>query len=182
MEVVNLGLKSNRTFNIIGQKQRDVCRALGCVGILEKSLAAKSFGKEALNELKENGIIKTFNSYDTGKINRIYHLTEKGKKYTRKHLVYGSLYRWNKLQVKHDKKLGEIYLSLSRSEKKSWRNESQIRKYSNDKVSGIDGSYTADDGREIAVEVVTSSYSTKTFQEKVKVMREHFQGVNVRYA
>lgn len=119
MEVMNLALKTQRTFNIKGQEQRDVCRALGCVGILEDSQAVKSFGRETLNELKENGVIKTFNSYDNGKINKIYHLTDKGKKYTRKHLVYGSLYRWNKLQVKHDKKLGDIYLSLSRSEQKS---------------------------------------------------------------
>lgn len=179
---MNLALKSHRTFNIIEQSQKDVCRALGSVGILEKSLAIKSFGDKNLKELLEKDMIKTFNSYDNGKINKIYHLTEKGKKYTRKHLVYGSLYKWNKLQVKHDRKLSEIYLSLSRAEKKSWRNESQIRKYSNNKVRGIDGSYTAEDGRAIAVEVVTTSYSTKTLQEKVEVMKEHFQGVNIKYA
>jgi len=175
-------LKTHRIFNVIGINQRGVCRALGSVGILEDSKAARYFGREALTDLKENGMIKTFNSFSNGKMNKIHRLTEKGKKYTRRHLVYGSLYRWNKLQINHDRKLGDIYLSLSRTERKSWKNESQIRKYSKNNICGIDACYTADDGKEIAVEVVTDSYSTKTLREKVKIMNEHFQGVKVGYA
>lgn len=177
-----MSFNPKRTFTINGQNQRDVCRALGCVGILEDKQATKNFGRENLDELSKNGLIQSFNSYDNGKINKIYHLTDKGKKYTRKHLVYGVLYRWNKLQIKHDKKLGDVYLSLSKQEQKSWRNESQIRKFSNEQVYGVDASYTSEDGKSIAVEVVTNSYSAKTFKEKVEVMKDNFDGVKIKFA
>lgn len=177
-----MSFKEHRTFNVHGQNERDICRTLGCVGILNEGQLVKNFGRDSLRNLIENNMIKSFNSYDDGKINKIYHLSETGKKYTRKHLVYGSLYRWNKLQVKHDTKLADIYLSLTRNEQKSWQNESQIRKYNGENVSGIDASYTSESGESIAVEVVTNSYSRETFRQKVNTMKENYQGVNVKFA
>ena len=176
-------LKINHTkYGISSNKQKEICRALGATGVMRVEDVKKQFGADTLKELLEKKMIKTLNSFSDGSCKTVIHLSEKGKTYTRKHLTYGSLYSWNRMQLKHDLKLNKIYLSLTKEEQRSWQNESQIRKFSDGKIRGIDGSYVRSDGSKVAVEVVTKNYPASKLQEKIKTIKEHFDDVEVKLA
>lgn len=179
MESVRL---NHTKYDITSQKSKGICRALGATGVMNVDDAKKKFGADALKDLLDKKVIKSFNSFSEGSCKTVIHLSEKGKTYTRKHLTYGSLYSWNRMQLKHDLKLNKIYLSLTKEEQRSWQNESQIRKFSDGKIRGIDGSYVRSDGSKVAVEVVTKNYPASKLQEKIKTIKEHFDDVEVKLA
>ena len=140
----------------------------------------RKFGADTLKDMLNNNMVKTLKSFSDGQSKTVIHLSEKGRNYTRKHLTYGSLYSWNRMQLKHDLELNKVYLSLTKEEQRSWLNESQIRKFSEGKIRGIDGSYTRADGTKVAVEIVTKNYPTEKLQQKIETIKEHFNDVEVR--
>lgn len=176
---MNKNTLSHRTFAITQQGSKDICRALGATGIIKISDAKRVFGVESYQELVEKKMVKALNTITDGKAVQTIHLTEKGRDYTRKHLTYGSLYTWNRMQLKHDLELSKVYLGLSREERMSWKNESQIRLFSKGEIQGIDGSYTKN-GKRIAVEIVTPNYPASKLSEKIEMINQHFDGVEIR--
>lgn len=176
---MNKGTLSHRTFGITEQGSKEICRALGATGIIKINDAKRVFGIESYRELVEKKMVKTLNTVTGGKAIQLIHLTEKGRDYTRKHLTYGSLYTWNRMQIKHDLELSKVYLGLSREERSSWRNEGQIRLFSKGEIRGIDGSFVKD-GRKIAVEIVTPSYPASKLSAKIEMINQHFDGVEIR--
>jgi hypothetical protein len=179
---MNSGSLNHISFGGQSEEARKVCRSLGATGVMRIADVKKKYGKETYKELIENKMVKPFHSYNNGKDNSVIHLTEKGKSYTRKHLTYGSLYRWNRLQLNHDIELNKVYQKLSFEEQRSWQNESQIRLFSKGAIKGIDGAYTRKDGKTVAVEIVTPNYPASKLAAKIKTIKEHYDDVEVRVA
>lgn len=173
---------NHKEFGISSIKEKEVCRALGATGVMKVEDVKRYFGADTLRILEEKKLVKTLKTFSEIESKSVIHLSEKGRDYTRKHLTYGSLYSWNRMQLKHDLSLNKVYLSLSKEEQRSWQNESQIRKFSNGKVRGIDGSYTRKDGKRVAVEIVTRNYPSGKLQEKISTISENFDDVEVRFA
>ena len=171
---------NHKSFGISSQKQKEICRALGATGVMKIEDVKRKFGAETLRDMQRSNMVKSLNYFTDGRKYSVIHLTEKGRDYTRKHLTYGSLYSWNRMQLKHDLELNKVYLSLTKEEQRSWLNESQIRKFSDGKIRGIDGSYTRVDGTKVAVEIVTKNYPTEKLQQKIETIKEHFNDVEVR--
>jgi DNA-binding MarR family transcriptional regulator len=170
---------NHRSFGIIEQSSKEICRALGATGVMTSDDAKRKFGIAAFNELVEKKMIKSMNTIDGRDKIQTIHLTDKGKEYTRKHLTYGSLYTWNRMQLKHDLELNKIYLGLSKEERMTWQNESQLRLFSKGEIQGVDGSYTKN-GKKIAVEIVTHNYPASKLSQKIEMINEHFDGVEIR--
>ena len=170
---------NHRTFGIQEQSSKEICRALGATGVMTSSDAKRKFGTESFNELINKNMVKTINLHSGRDVIQVLHLTDKGKEYTRKHITYGSLYTWNRMQLKHDLELNKIYLGLSKEERMTWQNESQLRLFSKGEIQGIDGSYTKN-GKRIAVEIVTPNYPASKLSEKIEIINEHFDGVEIR--
>ncbi len=170
---------SHRSFGIKEQGSKEICRALGATGVMTFEDAKRKFGITAFNELVEKKMIKPiYTTEGRDKIQTI-HLTDKGKEYTRKHITYGSLYTWNRMQLKHDLELNKIYLGLTKEERMSWQNESQLRIFSKGAIQGVDGSFVRN-GKRIAVEIITPNYPGSKLSQKIEMMNEHFDDVEIR--
>lgn len=173
------GRLDHRTFGIKVQGSKDICRALGATGVITVHDAKRVFGVDSFNELIEKKMVKVLNTLSTGQTLSVMHLTEKGRDYTRRHITYGSLYTWNRMQLKHDLELSKVYLGLTKEERRSWRNESQLRIFSKGEIQGIDGSFVRN-GQKIAVEIVTPNYPASRLQEKIEMINQHFDGMEIR--
>lgn len=173
------GRLNHRTYGVKEQGSKDICRALGATGVVTVNDAKSMFGVNSFNELIEKKMIKVLNTVSTGNTESVIHLTEKGRDYTRKHITYGSLYTWNRLQLKHDLALSKVYMGLTREERRSWQNESQLRLFSKGVITGIDGSFVRD-GKRIAVEIVTPNYPAAKLSQKIEMINNHFDGMEIR--
>lgn len=93
-----------------------------------------------------------------------YLLTDKGIDIVKnKYLI--SPYRSNSTQSDHDFVLGNIYLSLSKSERNSWITETGLNMlYPNTHV--VDGFYIDSSGNKVGIEVITKSYTENTIDDK----------------
>lgn len=170
---------NHKSFGVRSRAAKEICRALGAAGILKVDDAKRYFGISGFNEAVESGLVKEVFTISPGDTARLIHLTRKGREYTRKHITYGSLYTWNRMQIKHDLELSKVYLSLTPQERMSWRNESQMRLFSKGAVSGIDGSFIRN-GKRIAVEIVTPNYPSSKLSMKIEMINKHFDGMEIR--
>lgn len=160
-------------------------RALGNVGVVRLSDANKYFYSENIKRLENDGFIKRSTKVASGKMVSFYTLDERGKKYVRRYLVHGGLYRRNPAQLNHDLVLSEEYLKLKKEEQHNWMNDEAIKKYLEEKGGDfelIDGAYVDESGHIIGVEIITKNYSDEVAAGKIRTITEHFQGRVIRHA
>jgi len=163
-------------FQISTSAQREICRALGNIGVMRWSNAENVFRYDALRDLSDMRMIETRKTIINGKVENIINLTKKGKDYTRRYLVYGSLYKRSGYQVGHDLALSEIYLKCSQKERKTWLNDAAVKGYIAGRFGGnyeaIDGGYIDKNGEFVGVEIFTSSYTQSDIQAKNRTLAE----------
>ena len=157
-------------------------RALGNVGVLRYRDAKNIYGYGHLVNLVQKGFIKRETRFVSGRMETLIHLKNRGQKYVRKYLVFGSLYKRSSYQLAHDLVLSKLYLSLTREERKTWMNDFAVKKFVEEKdpeAETVDGAYRKNSGELVGVEVFTVSYDRETVEGKLATLKLHFDMMEV---
>ena len=157
-------------------------RALGNVGVLRYHDAKNTYGYEHVVNLVQKGFITRDTRFVSGRMETFIHLKNRGQKYVRRYLVFGSLYKRSSYQLAHDLVLSKFYLSLTREEKKTWMNDYVVKKLVEEKdpeAEPVDGAYRNKSGQLVGVEVFTASYDRETVAAKLATLDLHFDTMEV---
>lgn len=167
--------KSRRTapVRVLTGADQELLRSLGHVGTMSSVQAHRYCGvnPDRLQRLKKSGLVEVKTSVVQGKFVETVSLTRKGQEYAREHLGVDHLYTRNGRQVAHDLKLAEAYFSLHESVRATWRNGNQVDaelggRNGAESVGSLVDAVVEQDGRLVAIEVVTDSYGQKEVAEK----------------
>lgn len=170
---------NHSVFGVENKTQRELLRCLGNCGMVSLSNAKTKFSYQNIDFLETNKFIKRETVIVNNKTETILYLGNKGRDYTRKHLVYGSLYKWNRIQAKHDLALSKVYLSKSQEERKRWMNSEQLKLWNKTKTV-FDGGYINKSGSFVPVEIITSSYS-KNKIESIQRAASNYEESEIEY-
>ena len=165
-------------------RDRQVLTTLARVGYLEHDQMLTFLREKRISGYLKDGLIQRECDSKPGKksSDRVcYKLTKTGHEVCRQKL--GMEYTYHAQSPTHDLCIAERYLSLSPEEQDTWQTETEVRdrleqqiQASHDldaedalrsgKLSAPDAVYQAQDGTEVAFEVVTSNYSMADIQAK----------------
>jgi len=175
-----------RNYGVENGAQRSALRLLGNTGIATLSDLTYSFGHDNIKFLRKEKFVRDFRVYTCRKFSTVLRLTQKGRKYVRKHLISKSLYKWRKSQALHDIKLSQFYMKLSKKERDSWINGERFRltyksRLLEDQGIIFDGYYTNSKGEIIPVEIITDTYSDKKITKMLTVLEHNYPSYHFIY-
>lgn len=173
-----------------GSDERNLVAGLYRVGVFSEKDARKHFSR--ISENRFAGMIK---SGFIEKKGRYIYLTGKGQKYCEDKMDMKYRYKSRVEQIKHDLKLGKVYLGLSKGQRETWKTETQIRyeissrpEYielmHDPKYKDLDRKnftpdatiYSESEGCEIVVEVITNYYSPLDIEMKEEIADRFYGG------
>ncbi|HPM47505.1 MAG TPA: hypothetical protein PL056_10600 [bacterium] len=160
-------------------------RGLANTGIIKLSDFKAAFTEKSYENMKSLKMIENKKYWVSGKETTVVRLTRTGKKFVKAAMV-DKLYKYNPRQLTHDIKLSEKYISLSDKERSTWVHEGKMaeqyekmgipkEKIESGEIQTVDGCYTNSAGEVVAVEIVTSNYSTEKVNGKMAAVR-YFSG------
>ncbi|ART74846.1 hypothetical protein B4U37_01735 [Sutcliffiella horikoshii] len=184
--------------HLMNNGERQLCKALWRTGVITEKDALKHFGvseerrgygitDKRWNLMLKDGVLKKQGQY--------VFLGDKGDNYLRNKMGMTNKYNSKIEHIKHDLKLNKCYLEFSETQRETWKTETEIRsklssqqKYhdmyydsrfddSTRKNFIPDATYYSEElQQEVALEVVTSSYSDMDIAMKRETANRFYNG------
>ena len=165
---------------ILNARQKHIMRTLANTHSALQTQLSDRFGSKITTSLIEMGFIET-RKVAFGELGNKYvcTLTTKGADHARAYLCGGNgLYKGSGLQLEHDIKLAEKYLSLKKDERLTWLHENALKKYYKNPDLKIDGAYWPSGkigvGDIVGVESISRNYSRELIAEKQSQCEQNF--------
>lgn len=148
------------------EKDVQLLKAIAKTGfITEKFLPLLNISESRLRQhIYSGSVIKKGTYLIYGVATNIYTLSTKAKRRMQSEFLI-NLYKGDISQIEHDYVLLKIYLYLSVVEKESWITESKLQQQYPSAKKTTDALFMKD-GKRIAVEVITDSYSNDDIEAK----------------
>ncbi|MGD7052987.1 hypothetical protein [Sutcliffiella horikoshii] len=176
--------------HLMNNGERQLCKALWRTGVITEKDARKHFSGISDQRWKlmlKDKVLKKKGQY--------IFLDEKGDNYLRNKMGMTNKYKTSMEHIKHDLKLNKCYLEFSETQRETWKTETEIRSeissqpkyhdmYYDSKFDDStrknfipDATYYSEElQQEVALEVVTSSYSDMDIAMKRETANRFYNG------
>lgn len=172
------GRKAGPAVKVITSRDKELMEGIARTGLTTKYNARETIGlgEDRLRKLEKEGYIQSKNVViNNGKdVATVYYLNDKGKSYVKENSDIDHFYRSNERQIEHDMKLSEIYYSLDREIRATWKNENDLIKeykelHPGEKLNTMVDATVEMNGVSVAVEVLTDNYGKQEIIEKMEI-------------
>lgn len=147
---------------------RDLLLDMSRVGnVTEDYILSEGFSKYKIHKMIKNELIKELGNYFIyARAKKLYSLTKKSRDYLKSNFNI-TFYKTDLTQLEHDYLLMKIYSKLSKDERNTWLNETELKSKYSYTITTADAVFIRNN-KKIAVEILTNNYTRDTIVQKKK--------------